>query len=54
MSKKKAYYEVKKCKNCQHLFSEKSVQGNPYQYCPPCRERKIDEFKKLAKEMKNK
>jgi hypothetical protein len=57
------YTERKKCKKCNNEFSEFSIDGNPYKFCPTCRSlmfEKIVEYcqknaiKKIADKFKKK
>ena len=42
----------KKCKLCNSMFAEESVFGNPYKYCPVCRDKEWAKVQKMAKEYK--
>jgi hypothetical protein len=52
---KKYYYcrESKTCP-CGAKFSERLKGGNPYKYCPVCRQKKWNELLKISKGMTNK
>ena len=51
---KNSYHERNKCRICKRIFSEQSCHGNPYKWCPQCREKKYSEFEKLCKRIKEK
>jgi RNA polymerase subunit RPABC4/transcription elongation factor Spt4 len=44
--------EYKKCKQCGSSFAEKSENGNPYKYCPFCRQNKWNALLRLIKKQK--
>lgn len=46
---KKKYTGVRKCRECGENFYLKAEKGNPYKYCPDCRQKKYNELIKIVK-----
>lgn len=42
--------ETKKCKICGQSFQVQSFCGNPYKWCPACRENQYENFGKICKD----
>ena len=49
---RKYHKETKSCLICGKNFSQASEFGNPYKWCPQCREKKYSEFEEQNKKIR--
>jgi hypothetical protein len=52
--RRQSYTEIKACELCGNAFAEKSIHGNCYHYCKPCRVKKYEEMKQFIIKEKQK